>query len=162
MIVGILSDTHGRLPATIAAMEALRKAKAEFYIHCGDVGGEEILNELAGLPCAFVWGNNDYERVALARYAKSIGVQCLGNFGELELGGKSFAVFHGDDFGLSRRLMAEKKHDYLLQGHSHVRMDERAGTMRLINPGALHRASPKSCAVLDTETDKLQFLTILA
>jgi uncharacterized protein len=162
MIVGILSDTHGRLPAMIAAIAALREAKAEFFIHCGDVGGEDILDQLAGLPSAFVWGNNDFERAELARYAESIGVQCLGNFGELELGGKAFAVFHGDDFGLSRRLMSEKKYDYLLQGHSHVKMDERAGTMRVINPGALHRANPKSVAVLDTATDALQFVTILA
>jgi uncharacterized protein len=87
-------------------------------------------------------------------------VQCLGNFGELELGGKTFAVFHGDDFTLSRRLTLEKRHDYLLQGHSHVRMDERVGRMRVINPGALHRANPKTVAVLDTESDALQFLTI--
>src|SRR5438128_1878484 len=80
MRLGILSDTHGKLDATIAAVRTLRDAGAEFYIHCGDVGGEAILDQLAGLPSAFVFGNNDYDRQDLARYAASIDVRCLREF----------------------------------------------------------------------------------
>jgi hypothetical protein len=32
--------------------------------------------------------------------------------------------------------------------------------VRTINPGALYRASVKSVAVLDTETDELRFLPV--
>lgn len=160
MIVGILSDTHDRVDAMSAGMSLLAEKRAEFFIHCGDVGGEGIIDLLAGKSAAFVWGNNDHDRAALARYSQSLAVNCLGEFGELTLGGKSFAIIHGDDDRLYRRLISEQRHDYLLHGHTHVRRDERVGTMRVINPGALHRASPKTVAVLDTATDQLEFFNV--
>src|SRR5689334_21230016 len=146
MLLGILSDTHGRLDATKAAIAALQTAGAEYFLHCGDVGGEEILDQLAGLPAAFVWGNNDYERRELAAYAERIGVRCLNTFGELDLDGKRIAVTHGDDARLVKQLLARQSHDYLLVGHTHVARDQRVGALRVINPGALYRAARKTVA----------------
>jgi putative phosphoesterase len=160
VLVGILSDTHDRVDAMAAAMKLLRQRGAEFFIHCGDVGSERVLDHLAGLPSAFVFGNTDWDRAALARYAQSIGVACHGSFADLELGGKRVAVTHGDDFKLKQRLLAEQQHDYLLQGHTHIRADERVGRTRLINPGALHRAREKTVALLDTTTDHVEFLVV--
>ena len=138
-------------------MELLRAGGAEFYIHCGDVGGEPIIDLLAGLKAALVWGNNDWDRRELERYAARLGVQVLPPLGELELDGKRFAITHGDDQKLVRRVLEQQAHDYLLLGHSHVRADQRIGKTRMINPGALHRAGQKSVALLDTQTDLLQF-----
>ena len=160
MIVGILSDTHDRTAAAAAAVELLRRRGAEYFIHCGDVGSERVLDQLAGLRAAFVWGNNDFDRMELQRYAEKLDIRCCGNFGELELNGKRFAVMHGDDFRLRQRVLADQRHDYLLQGHTHVRHDERVGRVRVINPGALHRAREKTVAVLDTATDELTFLKV--
>jgi putative phosphoesterase len=158
--IGILSDSHDRHPAFIAAVNALRAAGAEYYIHCGDVGSPDILDHLAGLPAAFVWGNTDVERAELQRYAGSIGVTCLGNHGILDLGGKRVGVLHGDDFRLRQQLLDGQQLDYLLQGHTHERADERFGRTRLINPGALHRAAQKSVATLDIVTDELRYITL--
>src|SRR2546423_7691183 len=133
MIVGILSDTHDRLPAMQGAIAVLKLARAEFFVHCGDVGGQRIIDEFAGLKAAFVWGNNDFDRPILAKYARSLGVQCLDSFGRLELGGKLFAVTHGDDPRLVKRILAEQRDDYLLVGHSHMRSDRRDGRVRVIN-----------------------------
>jgi len=160
VIIGILSDTHDRVPAMAAGIEALRRAGAQFYVHCGDIGTQPCIDLLAGLPCAFVFGNTDWDRAALARYAAGIDVPCFGNFGSLELEGKKIAVLHGDDFRHKQRLIDEQQHDYLLQGHTHLQDDRRIGRMRLINPGALHRATEKSVATLDTQRDKLQFHVI--
>src|SRR4051812_33371274 len=85
MLVGLLSDTHDRLDATIAALRVLRGAGAEFFLHGGDVGGEKILDCFAGDKAAFVFGNNDWDRRELKRYAESIGVQCLEEFGEITI-----------------------------------------------------------------------------
>ena len=49
----------------------------------------------------------------------------------------------------------EGEDDYLLSGHTHVPHDQRFGAMRWINPGALHRARPKTFALLDVSRDKL-------
>jgi putative phosphoesterase len=160
MILGILSDTHDRHAAMTAGIKALKDAGAEFFIHCGDVGGELVLDQLAGLRAAFVWGNNDYERRTLAKYAQALGIQCLDVFGRLDLDGKSLAVTHGDDSRLLKRIFAEQRDDYLLLGHSHVKSDYRQGRIRVINPGALHRASPKTVATLDTSSDVLKFIVV--
>ena len=160
MRIGILSDTHDRVEAMAAAMEILRRQGAEFFIHCGDVGSESVLDHLAGVPSAFVFGNTDWDRAPLVRYAEQIGVACHGALADLELGGKKVAVTHGDDFKLKQRILAEQRHDYLLQGHTHVREDKRIGKVRLINPGALHRAKEKTVALLDTDADRLAFLVV--
>ena len=162
MLVGILSDTHDRADAMAAAMKLLRQRGAEFFVHCGDVGSERVIDHLAGVPSAFVFGNTDWDRAALARYAESVGVACHGASADLELGGKRFAVVHGDDFKLKQRLLSGQEYDYLLQGHTHTRADECVGRTRLINPGALHRAREKTVALLDTTTDRLEFLVVAA
>jgi putative phosphoesterase len=160
VIVGILSDTHDRVEAARAGVELLRQNGAEFYVHCGDVGSEQILDLLAGLPSAFVFGNNDWDRRGLERYAKDLNISCLGDAGALQLGGKSFQVVHGDDHRILRRAIDEQQFDYVLHGHTHLTHDERVGRTRIINPGALHRAREKTVAVLDTDRDQLTFLPI--
>jgi putative phosphoesterase len=160
MLIGIVSDTHDRTDSMAAAVALLQSRGAKFFIHCGDVGSPVVLDYLAGLPAAFVWGNCDYDRLGLQRYAQSIGIQCFGNFGELELDGKRFALTHGDDPHLKRRLLSEQRHDYLLHGHTHVPQDIRVGKVHVINPGALHRANPKTCVLLDTSNDTAEFLPI--
>ncbi len=160
MLIGLLSDTHDRLDATIAAMRVLREAGAEFFLHGGDVGGERILDCLAGDKAAFVFGNNDWDRRELARYAESIGVQCLDEFGEITLDGKRFAITHGDDSARLKRIHKDQHHDYLITGHTHLKRDERVGKIRWINPGALHRAREKTVAILDPASDVLKFLSV--
>jgi hypothetical protein len=160
MKIGILSDSHDHPDAMKAAIDVLRQFGAEFYIHCGDIGGQRCIDLLAGLPSAFVWGNTDWDRVSLAAYAKSVGVDCHGAMASLELGGKKLAVLHGDDPNLKKKLLSDQNYDYLLQGHTHLRQDEKVGKTRIINPGALHRTREKSVAILDTETDGLRFLVV--
>jgi putative phosphoesterase len=160
VLIGILSDTHGHVEIATAAIALLQKHRAEFFIHCGDVGSEQVLDQLTGLSAAFVFGNCDWERDQLQRYAGNIGVACHGVFADLELGGKRFAVLHGDDPHLRERLLIAQSHDYLLQGHTHVRLDDHIGRTRIINPGALFRARQKTVALLDTATDQLEFLIV--
>lgn len=161
MLIGILSDTHDHADAARAAVELLGRKGAEFYIHCGDVGGQEVLDELAGKPAAFVWGNNDWDRRALQRYADSLGIACYGSMADLELAGKRLAVIHGDDLRLKRQLLDGQQYDYLLQGHTHIPHEERVGKTHVINPGALYRAREKTVALLDTQGDAVTFLKVL-
>jgi putative phosphoesterase len=162
VLVGILSDTHDRVEATHVAVALLRGGGAEFFIHCGDVGSELVLDALAGLPSAFVFGNCDWDRRGIERYAAQIHVSCLGQSGELDLGGKIFFVTHGDDARALKQGLDSQRFDYVLHGHTHVRRDERIGKTRVINPGALHRAKEKTVAIVDTARDALTFLTVSA
>ena len=160
MLVGILSDTHDKLPAMRAGMHCLAVNGAKFFIHCGDVGGETILDCLAGHPAAFVWGNNDWDRAGMVEYANGLGIQCLHTGGAVELQGKSLFVTHGDDAPLIRKVIKDQQHDYLLLGHTHTPLDEREGRVHVINPGALYRAAKKTVALLDLDRDVVQFLEV--
>ena len=57
-VIGLISDTHGRLPdEALAAM-----ADVDHIIHAGDIGGPEILHALEALaPTTAVLGNNDFD-----------------------------------------------------------------------------------------------------
>jgi putative phosphoesterase len=160
MLLGILSDTHDKYEIMGDAVRALQARGAQFFIHCGDVCTPRLLDHLAGLPAAVVWGNCDWDRTALQRYADSIGVPCYGAFASLELSGKQVAILHGDDRSRMDAVLRAQQHDYLFHGHTHVRRDERVGKTRIINPGALFRAAEKTVALLDTDTDKLEHVRI--
>nr|BFE97355.1 hypothetical protein GCM10020185_78910 [Pseudomonas brassicacearum subsp. brassicacearum] len=56
MKVGVISDTHGLLrPQALTALQG-----CERIIHAGDIGGPEILDQLASIaPLHVVRGNND-------------------------------------------------------------------------------------------------------
>jgi len=159
MRIGILSDTHDKLGRTITAVEVLVAAGAEVLIHCGDLCGPEIVYALERRPNYFVIGNNEWDLVGLRRAARDTDGTCLEWGGTVELASKRVAVTHGHLDRELRKLL-EARPDYLLTGHSHIRHDYREGPTRRINPGALHRAAEFSVAVLDLQTDKLQFLPI--
>lgn len=160
MILGILSDTHGRADMAAAAVARLRSRGAEYFIHCGDVGSEAVLDTLAGCRATFVFGNTDWDRPGLSRYAKDIGVVCGEMLAKLSFDGKLAVVTHGDDGRLVNRVLSEQIVDYLFLGHTHKMMDHRQGKVRVVNPGALQRAAEKTVALLDTRTDALEFLSV--
>jgi putative phosphoesterase len=159
MRIGILSDTHDRLARAITAVECLVAEGADVLIHCGDLCGPEIVYALERRPSYFVFGNNECDLTGLRRATRDTGGTCLEWGGIVELANKRIAVTHGHLDKEVRKLVAANP-DYLLSGHSHTRHDYREGSTRRINPGALHRASAFSVALLDLESDELRFLPI--
>ena len=77
-VIGLISDTHGRLPdEALAAM-----ADVDHIIHAGDIGGPEILHALEALaPTTAVLGNNDFDEYGsrVGRFAHPVidGVRFL-------------------------------------------------------------------------------------
>jgi len=156
MRIAICSDTHGRVQALRQALHVFDQAGAERIIHCGDVGDEAVFDELVGRHLRFVWGNTDAATGGLRAYLHSLGIpppEAVPLM--LEWAGRRIAVFHGHEpeFALADRLDV----DYVLHGHTHVPRDDRVGGVRFINPGALHRARPRTVATLDLVTDHLTF-----
>jgi putative phosphoesterase len=159
MRIGIISDTHDHVARTGRAVAMLLANGAEALLHCGDLTGPEIVHECGLLPSYYVFGNNDFDELGLRRAIAAVDGTCLGEGGEVVLAGKRIAIAHGDVPGVIRRLAAASP-DYFLFGHSHIPTDDRDGPTRWVNPGALHRASDWTVAVLDLETDDLRFLTV--
>ncbi len=166
MKVGILSDTHGNLSATKSAAKAMAGAGVEAVFHCGDIGGMDVLAELAavfepkGVPVHAVFGNVDVYASDWKFFPANIGVTLHGRCGEISCAGKAIALLHSDDARRYRQVVASGEYDLVLSGHTHEVHDYKRGRTRCINPGTAGRGSPNTCAVLDLESGTLDVLSI--
>jgi putative phosphoesterase len=131
--IGLIADTHGLLrPGVHSALDGV-----DLIIHAGDVGGDEVLRELAEIaPVKAVCGNTD-----------PLGDPDLPLSLVLEVGGVSIHVSHGNELGVPTpaKLLAAYKGDVLVYGHTHSQIVERDGDRLVVNPGA---AGPRRFNVL--------------
>ena len=142
MLIGLISDTHGLVRPTVHA--AL--AGVELILHAGDVGSQDVLDELSLIaPVRAVLGNTD-DAFALH----------LPTALDLELGGLRIHVSHGHELGRPKpaALAAAYDADVIVYGHTHVQMIETVGRTLVVNPGAAGAkrfALPATCARLTIE-----------
>ena len=117
MKIAVISDTHGKLPLSVA--EDIRSA-------------DEI------------WHLGDFTDPMLVAAVRRIGPPFLGVLGNcdggidlperllIERGGHSFLLIHIPPGRLEGA-------DFLLHGHTHVPRDEQVGETRVLNPGPISR-----------------------
>jgi len=123
-VLGVISDTHGLLrPDVHTAL-----AGVELILHAGDVGGDEILDELELIaPVRAVYGNTD-----------APGQPRLSDAIDLSIGGVAIHVSHGHEIGspVAARLLERYAADVVVFGHTHLPLIARAGDRLVLNPGA--------------------------
>lgn len=158
-LIGIMSDSHGDAAATARAIELLTQRGATKFIHCGDICGEGVLDELAGHDCAFIWGNCDSPSAPLRKYVRTLGLPWPDGPLQLKLSRKRVAVFHGHEPEFPRSVESGD-FDYIFYGHTHRLADQRVKGCRVINPGALYRARIKTVALVDAAADSVRFLDV--
>ena len=122
--IGLISDTHGLVRADVH--RAL--AGVELILHAGDVGGDDVLDELALIaPVMAVPGNTDapndprlHERLVFPA------------------GGVRVRVTHGHELGAPtpRALLARYAEEVIVYGHTHRQLVTKADGRLVINPGA--------------------------
>ena len=159
MLIALLADTHDNTANLQAALELLRPYQPVAYLHAGDVTLPATLQLMVGTPAHIICGNND-NPAALARACQRLGLTWHNRLAQLRIAGKTIAMTHGDDTALCTDLVDLQQHDYMVYGHTHKPSDQRFGRMRVINPGALHRAHQRTVAILDVAADKLEFISI--
>jgi len=123
-VVGLISDTHGLVRADVH--RAL--AGVELILHAGDVGGDEVLDELELIaPVLAVYGNTDPP--GNSRLSESI---------ELSIGEVSVHVSHGHELGSPApgKLLERYPADVIVYGHTHQHLVSRAEGRLVVNPGA--------------------------
>ena len=123
-VVGLISDTHGLVRADVH--RAL--AGVELILHAGDVGGDEVLDELALIaPVLAVYGNTDAP--GDPRLAASI---------ERTIGGLRIHVSHGHELGspTPKKLLENYAADVIVYGHTHQQYVSHADGRLVVNPGA--------------------------
>ena len=160
MQIAILSDTHGRHQTVEKALAILQERKITHVIHCGDIDDADTIWLFHGFTAHFVFGNCDSERVAIQQAVHGIGEVLHRPFGQLEIEGKKIAFLHGDDEKLLDELERSGKFDFLFHGHTHRAAERRTGPTRIINPGALHRANPKTFLILDLPSGETESVIV--
>jgi putative phosphoesterase len=160
MKIAILSDTHGRYPTVEKALAILAERQVTHVIHCGDIDDADTVWLFHGLTVHFVFGNCDVERVAIQQAIHGIGETLHRPFGQLEIEGVKIAFLHGDDERLMMQVEESGRFDFLFYGHTHRAREHRTGLTRVINPGALHRANPKSFLLLDLPSSETETVVV--
>ena len=122
--IGLISDTHGLVrPSVYTAL-----AGVELILHAGDVGGDDILDELALIaPVRAVYGNTDPQDDP--RLSATI---------DLEIGGVRVHVSHGHELGAPtpEKLLAAYAADVIVYGHTHKQLVANVDGRWVVNPGA--------------------------
>jgi predicted phosphodiesterase len=159
-MLGVVSKSSGRADTVSAAIDVFAASGVSLVIHCGDVGGRHVLDPLARLGGAFVWGDRDTDRMGLLRYGRTLGVDCFGLIGTIDWEDKTICIVHGEDKSVIRRLLDEQQYDYLLLGHDLTPEDKVVGRTRIINPGAIFGSATPSIVLLDPPTGKLRVVPL--
>lgn len=129
MKILVVSDTHGRERNLEKIL--LREYPVDLLIHCGDVeGGEEYIREIAGCPCVFVRGNNDY-------------FSDLPREEIIDIWNYKILITHGHYYGVSLNtvILEEEARSRGVQivmfGHTHRPCLERKEGLTILNPGSV-------------------------
>ena len=78
----------------------------------------------------------------------------------IDIGGKRVAWVHSHERHQLYQLEHSDYFDYVFYGHTHVREQHKTGRTVVANPGALFRANPKTCIVLDVTTGEIKPIMI--
>jgi putative phosphoesterase len=161
MLLGVISDTHGNTQRTSAALRMLEAFEIEAVLHCGDIGSAAIPALITRWPAHFVLGNVDeYQAAELLEACSSAGHALHDLFADLALGGRRIAVTHSHRPKLFIAAETCGQYDLVCYGHTHQAEQHRAGNALILNPGALHRANPPTCAVVDLTAMTAEFLAV--
>ncbi|MHB9149487.1 MAG: metallophosphoesterase family protein [Thermoleophilia bacterium] len=150
-LVGVLSDTHGLLDQRVLSVFT----GVDHIIHAGDVGGPDVLRELAALaPLTAVRGNTD-----TAAWAWDLPAEAW-----LELCGRRICVAH--DLALLLRHVDVSALDasVVITGHSHRPSVVWRDEVLYLNPGAAGRRRfdfPKAVALLRITDRTLEPRTVI-
>jgi len=164
MLLGLIADTHDNLDAVEKAIRLFNARGVSCVLHAGDWNAPFTLARFQRAECRVigVFGNVDGEREGLRSRAEEVGVELLGNFGEMVLGGLRIALIHGRDEAVVEALALSGKYDIVVRGHTHKKELRTVGRTLVVNPGEAggHLTNIRTVALLDTERRDVEFVEI--
>ena len=123
-VIGLISDTHGLVRPDVH--DAL--AGVSLILHAGDVGGDDVLDELTQIaPVLAVRGNTDPP-----------GEPHLPDVIERTIGGVTIHVSHGHEVGspTPAALLEAYAAQVIVYGHTHRQLITTVDARTVVNPGA--------------------------
>ena len=162
MLVGLLADTHDRVPAIRELARQMSDRGVELVLHAGDYCAPFALaafNEL-GLPLLGVFGRNDGDHQGLrAIAAQGVGIELYESPHSLELSGERVLLVHDIADATERSI---EGHAIIIHGGTHRQEMKTRGAALIVNPGEgcgwLHGVP--SAAILHLETRHVDFFQL--
>ena len=164
MIVGIIADTHDRLPLLDKAVKRLNEERVELVLHAGDYIAPFVVPHFKPLKTDLVgvFGNNDGDQELLKKRFSELGAEIRGRFAEVIVEGLRIAMLHGDEEGLLQSLIHVESHDVIVHGHTHEAKTYRKGETLIINPGETcgYLTGKPTIATLNTQTLDMKIIPL--
>jgi len=164
MIIGIISDTHDRLPFIEKAVMKMNEKEVELVLHAGDYSAPFAASPFKSLKAKMigVFGNNDAERELLRRNFSNLGIEIRGRFAEIRVDGLKIALLHGEEEELLNSLLNTGSYDVVIYGHTHQSEVQRKNGVLAINPGETcgYLTGRATVGLLNTSTMDVKILPI--
>ncbi len=164
MLIGLISDTHDRLPYIEKAIKRLNEERVELVLHAGDYIAPFVASKFKELKADLigVFGNNDGDKNLLLKKFSQIGAEIRGRFAEIIVDGLKIALLHGEEEELLKALINAENHDLLVHGHTHEAKIYRKGEMLIVNPGEVcgYLTGKSTIAIFDTQTKEARIITL--
>ena len=162
MLIGVISDTHDRIPQIETAIERFNERQVAATLHCGDFVAPFSLVPFQKLvpPLYAVYGNNDGEKRGLRAMFEKNGWTLNNRPHALEIGGIRVAMLHEPE--PLARLKEEGEFDLIVFGHTHEKYFEKSGKSMIVNPGegCGWVKGVATAAIVDMEQKTCEFLIL--
>ena len=165
MLVGLIADTHDRLPMVEKVVKRLNEENVGLVLHAGDYVAPFVIPIFKDLKARLigVFGNNDGDHELLKRrFGEHKNLEIHGNFAEVMVGGVKIALLHGSEEGLLKALINSKGFDVVVHGHTHkVEVYRKGGTL-VVNPGEVcgYLSGKSTIALFDTVKREVRLVNL--
>ncbi len=162
MRVGLLADSHDRIPTIAEFVRIMQASGVSMIIHAGDYCAPFALRpiEEASMSLAGVFGKNDGDTQGLlAKATAGFGAELFESPHSFEVGGQRILVVH--DIGEVQPRSIEG-HSIVLHGCTHQQEMKTRGDTLIVNPGescGWVYGTPKA-AIIDLQTKHVEFLSL--
>jgi putative phosphoesterase len=164
MRVGLMADSHDRVPAIAELLRLMREAGATMVLHAGDYVSPFSLKpfEDTHMTLQGVFGRNDGDSQGLlSRAGSGIGLEIFESPHSFEVSGQQIMLVH-DLADIQKRSITS--HSVVVHGFAHQQSMKTQGETLLVNPGEAcgWMYGTPGAAVLDLDTKQVEFLTLTA
>ena len=162
MRIGLIADTHDRVPAIAELLVKLRDAGANVVMHAGDYCSPFALAPFqdAAVPLLGIFGRNDGDHESLeAVAARGMGTELYESPHSFDVGGHRILLVH--DLGeVNKRSITG--HSFVFHGCSHRQDTQTRGDTLLVNPGEACGWLYGTCsaALVDLDTREVEIVTL--
>jgi putative phosphoesterase len=162
MRVGLIADTHDRLPAITEFVRQMQASGVGMVLHAGDYCSPFSLKpfEEAHVSLAGVFGHNDGDQQGLRTRAQAaFGTELFESPHSFEVSGRRILLIH--DIGdVQKRSITG--HEIVVHGHTHQQEMKTRGETLIVNPGEACGwiYGKPTAAILDLDSRNVEFLTL--